>query len=363
MKTTWLGALTFAVLGWSCSCSSEAPDPRSPISAPVAPALVSPVAAVSAAARAAPKKPAAPRGASEGPTETASPAPLRFTGTELAQDTIIEGLARADAISFKPVGARAALFRTALAVPFEAAFKAPTAERPLGPQAEVAAYAVARCLRLDNVPPAVARAVPLEMLRARLASSAAAKWPEIAARVQAAPDGLVHGAFIYWIADLTTLDIDRAAGLTRAREQLRIDGILADADKPLATAISAMLAFDYIVGNFDRWSGGNVKGSPDRARLYVRDHDLAMPRRLSDPLHARLASEMQIAQRVGRSFYEHARALTSACIERELSHCRLPPGEVSAAQIAGVLDRRDGFVSHVQALIDEHGQDAVLFFP
>ena len=286
-------------------------------------------------------------------------------GTAFTQARLIEQLRKAEPQSFTPVGSTSTVFRTQLAgMPFEAAFKTATHEREHGPLAEIGAAAVARCLGIDTVPPAVGRSVPLELLRAHTTGVSDAQWQEIAARLAVTKNGRVPGALIYWIPDLGDVGLNKAEGLVRAKEWLRVGGKLPAAEANLAASVSQMVGFDYIIGNFDRWSGSNTKGNADKSSVYVRDHDLALPGRLGEPLHKRLAAQMTMAERVSRGLYAYAQGLSRECIEREVARAQ-PEGsqeKLSEHVLSGVLDRRDGFLSHVQALRAQHGDQAVLFF-
>jgi hypothetical protein len=288
-------------------------------------------------------------------------------GTPFTQADLIDRLEKAEPLSFKPVGSSSTVFRTRLAgVPFDAAFKAATHDREHGPIAEIGAAAVARCLGMKTVPPAVGRSVPLEFLRAHVEGVDPAAWADIAARLEVTKNGRVRGALIYWIPDLGEVGLSKDEGLARAGEWLRIGGTLPDADKALAASVSQMVGFDYIIGNFDRWSGSNTKGNADKSSVYVRDHDLALPGKLGEQLHKRIASRMLIAERISRGLYAYAQDLSRGCIVREVALAQ--PDDPSAEQLDdrvldGILDRRDGFLSHVEVLRTLHGDEAVLFFP
>lgn len=288
-------------------------------------------------------------------------------GTPLTQADLIDRLKKAEPLSFEPVGSTSTVFRTRLAgVPFDAAFKAATHDREHGPLAEIGAAAVARCLGINTVPPAVGRSFPLEFLRGHVEGVDPAAWAAIAARLEVRKNGRVPGAFIYWIPDLGEVGLNKDEGLARAREWLRIGGTLPDANKELAASVSRMVGFDYIIGNFDRWSGSNTKGNAEKTSVYVRDHDLALPAKLGEPLHKRIASQMLIAERISRSLHAYAQGLSRDCILREVALAQpVDPysEQIDARVLEGILDRRDGFLSHVEALRALHGDEAVLFFP
>lgn len=338
------------------SCAGEDPPRLTSSSAAAPPGAYQPPA---------PAEPAPPTAAASGKRAAAGADTTTLIGTSATQAQLIEQLARAEPLSFKPVGSTSTVFRTKLAdLPFEAAFKAATHARGQGPLAEIGSAAIARCLGMDTVPPAVGRSVSLEFLRTHLEAVPEGEAREITARLVTTHNGRVPGALIYWIPDLGDVGLSQGQGLARAREWLRIGGALPADQRSLARSVSMMVGFDYIIGNFDRWSGSNTKGNAAHSSVYVRDHDLALPSRLGEPLHQRIARQMTMAERVSRGFYAYAQALSKECIEREVARAQ-PDGsrdKLSPAVLAGVLDRRDAFVSHVQALLAQHDDQAVLFF-
>jgi hypothetical protein len=295
---------------------------------------------------------------------TTATAPLRFAGTDFDQDVLLAALSRAEPVSFKSVGSSATVFRTRFAGSLEAAFKSATRERPHGPESEVAAYRLARCLRMDNVPPAVSRDFPASRIHAALDAESAARWPQILERIGVGENDVVHGATIYWIPVLAEVGLDKHSSLDRVSAWLRLAGKIEPAEQSLAASVSNMLAFDYLIANFDRWSGANVRGDAEATRVYVRDHDLAFPVRIGDKLQRRLLDDLTRAERFSRAFYANLQQLDRACFERELAaDPRGARGELlSQGQIADVFDRRQTLLSHIESLIALHGEKAVLAF-
>jgi hypothetical protein len=256
------------------------------------------------------------------------------------------------------------VLRVRLAAPFDAAFKPVTPALPLGPSAEVAAYRLARCLGMDNVPPAVSRAVSAADVAAALAPDAKQSWNDLRARLTVSADGAISGAVIFWIPQLVDVGLDRRDGLRKVGAWLRAGGELPEASRSLAASLSSMLAFDYLAGNFDRWSGGNVSGDANATLVYVRDHDLAFPARMTETLHRRLWEDLHHAERFSRRLYSAVKALTRERFERELA--RDPEGArgrlLGERQLQGVFDRREALISYVESLIAVHGEAAVLAF-
>ncbi len=323
-------------------------------------ALVQAAARGKPAAHAGPAQPSPSRAATAG-----SIAPLRFAGDGPEQEFVLAQISRARPLSFKPVGKAATVMRLRLAAPFDAAFKPVTALRPLGPAAEVAAYRVSRCLGLDAVPPAISREFAASDIRAALDPESSQSWPALRQRLGLADDAaVVRGVAIYWINDLTPVGLEKRGGLRLVREWLHAGGVIAQASRSLAASTSTMLAFDYLIGNFDRWSGGNVLGDARATRVYVRDHDLAFPVRMTEKLHRRLWQDLQHTERFSSRLYSALKRLSHECVERELASdpaaARAPL--LTARQLAGMFDRREALLSYIDSLIALHGERDVLVF-
>jgi hypothetical protein len=305
----------------------------------------------------------APAPAAVDPAALAAPdAALRFAGSDLDEDAVLADLASATPVWFKPVGKSATVFHTRFGGPNEAAFKSATIERPHGPEAEVAAYRLARCLRIDSVPPAISRDLPAAQIHAALDPPAAARWTEIRERIGVAEGGVVHGAMIHWIPVLADIDLDKRGNLARIKQWLSPDGALGGTAPSLAASIATMIGFDYLIGNFDRFSGDNVAGDAKATFAYIRDHDLAFPR-IGDKLQRHMLDDLAIAQRFSPTFYTNLKRLDRACFERELSRDpRGVSGLLSARQIDDVFEHRATLLSHIDSLIELNGESKVLAF-
>jgi hypothetical protein len=301
--------------------------------------------------------------------------PELFAG--LMQEDILRELTRARASDLRPVGVTSLVFRAELDAPFRAALKAATFSRPGGPVNEAAAYRLARCLGLDNVPPVVLRRMSGAEIQRKLAYVWQPRWLEFEPQLVIGPLGLIEVAAIYWIEDLQDLGLESFTMTQRAFGWLKIDGEAPPERAQLAKQLSTMIAFDYLIGNWDRWSGGNLKGTAAGDFLYMRDHDAGFAGRISEPLQRRMLEPVQRTQRYSRSFVQAVRALDRETLIRELSrdpllaeHIRLDasPGPQPARPVLDqrvfdqLFDRRDTLLTYIKALIEEHGEKRVLSF-
>ena len=171
--------------------------------------------------------------------------------------------------------------------------------------ADCAAYELSRVLHIDGVPPTVERAV-----------------------------GGRRGSLQLWIDDATTEE-ERAAASTRP---------------PDATVfrrrIALMRLFDNLIYNDDRHAGNIVIG-PDWT-VWLIDHSRAFQR------PAELRDAGRVTQ-VERSFWDRLRTIPDAEIVAAVEPF------LDERQLEALLERRGLLVQHLEGLIAERGEGAVLY--
>jgi hypothetical protein len=149
--------------------------------------------------------------------------------------------------------------------------------------------------------------------------------------------------------------------------QALLQGAIVTGDMQLMAAqLSDLAVFDLLLGNADRWSGGNAQGDATGQWLYMRDHDLAFPARLSADVEYRLLAQLLQVERFSRSTVMHLRGLTPELL---LQECGKDPGLgrrsawLRERVVPGVMERRTKVLAHVEGLVEHYGEDAVLAFP
>ncbi|MBX3199029.1 MAG: hypothetical protein KF894_12930 [Labilithrix sp.] len=262
--------------------------------------------------------------------------------------------------SGKSIGHTSVVFKVELSNGKKAAWK-PNARNVRGRyRGEAAAYRLAQALGLPNVPPACVRAFD-----ATAASAALAATPEAAklfASEAIVEDGKVYGVIIPWIDGLTFWPLEKEPLRSEVRAWLG-GGEIPAAKVDLARQASSLVAFDFVTGNWDRYSGENV--GLDRAGslvLYI-DNDAAF---MAGPPKARLAenqARLEATTRFSRRFVARARALDEARLAEALGD--EAPGRplLAAPALTAVAKRISAFVAIVDAKIAAHGADATLYFP
>jgi hypothetical protein len=289
-----------------------------------------------------------------------------FAGLGPAIDSIQAALRTQTPLAAKPVGTSSVVFKMDLEGPIDAAFRPESRLNPRGHLSEIAAFRVGRGLGLTNVAPAVPRSLPWADLEKLVYAAKPEAWsllqPDMIQR-----NGQVFGVAIYWIPEMRELGLDTNEGIARFSRWLSQDGTPASREKSklLAAQISTMLSFDYVVANFDRFSGANAQGDASGEHLFLRDHNMAFFEPLRSTHHERILGRLKRAQRFSRSFVHALKELDAPRLSGALADPMDPPDfrVLSEGQIRGVLDRRTALLSYIAALIDTYGERNVLTFP
>ena len=204
----------------------------------------------------------------------------------------------------------------------------PRSRLPLGDhryRGEIAASRLGAALGLSNVPHVEPVSLPAASLRPLL--------PDFDAKALPDDDGRVRGAIWAWNPNYEIVPLEQPGAragwepwLTDARTPIPAD------KRGLARALSTLVAFDFITGNWDRWSGGNVaRDSATDTLLYI-DNDGAF---YNPPPPDSLATQLAFLKRVvrfSRSFIEALRAARRGEAPRHLR--RRDPGRSPAVRPA-----------------------------
>ena len=227
---------------------------------------------------------------------------------------------------------------------------------------EVAAFRVAEMLHIDQVPPSTLRQVKF----GRLVSLLGKRWPEKSNHLKET-EALEHdqkmlGAMISWVDDIDKMNSAEICTRKNVRSWLELERPL-NAQTRLAREASNMVMFDFLIGNWDRFSGGNFFVSRNRDHLILLDHNSAFAP-LSTTQRDRMERFLTSIERFSKSLTHRLRKLTKSEINEHLAkepwHGRVPL--LKEHDVTELLARRDSLIRHIDHLIETKGEDAVLSF-
>ncbi|HEY0710790.1 MAG TPA: hypothetical protein VGG33_28555 [Polyangia bacterium] len=242
-----------------------------------------------------------------------------------------------------------------------AAFKPAQTNLQTIPRKEVAAYRICRLLGLSAVPPATLRAVTRDELFANLHPESQPLLPRLRAETLFTPQDTTLGALSYWIPEIKDAGWDTPEGMKRTAEWLRIGVPLGLDDRKAAAQLSNLIVFDFLTANPDRYSGGNIKTSPDGERVYFMDNTMAFF--LQPEGHGRNRSWLERTQRFSRTLVAALARITIARLERVLGPDAAGQEILTSSEIRAVVARREVLQRHVAGLVAAHGESNVLVFP
>jgi hypothetical protein len=253
-------------------------------------------------------------------------------------------------------------FRVDFADGSRAAWKPMQTNMQSVPRKEVAAYRLNRLLGLHAVPPAAPRAVTREELLEHLHPESLAALPRIKAETVFGPDGRTIGTASYWIPVIKDSGFDKPEGRRQTQAWLAQGQPLPDEHAAMAAQVSALIVFDFLTSNPDRYSGGNMKMSPDGKQLFFMDNTMSFY--VDGDGYERNREALFKTQRFSRALYEALDRVTVANMQRALAEELGTPYEIlTPAEIAAVVSRRGVVQRYIASLIAQHGEHNVLVFP
>ncbi len=129
-------------------------------------------------------------------------------------------------------------------------------------QAEVAAYKLSRALGLAVVPPSCVRTFSKEALQTGMPKDLRERMDQ---ELVVDEHGNVKTAVIQWVSGLRNMKLEQADWW---RPLLKTGEPIPSGKHKRVAEISTLLLFDYLLLNFDRWSGGNTTEA-DGEMIYI----------------------------------------------------------------------------------------------
>lgn len=249
-----------------------------------------------------------------------------------------------------------------------AAFKPEQIHTQSNPRREIAAFRLDRLLSLGHVPPAKETAIAVKDLLDAADPGFRAYYAQRIADEAIARDGVLHGELSWWVPELKLAAfgrqrIDEKEGRELWTAWLQVGAKYPAQYREFLAQLSALILYDVLIDNADRWSGANTTMSPDGKLLFFMDNTLAFSiAKFGHPMNTGAMRRIQVFPKglVGR-----LRTLTLEQLEATLApapESKLGP-LLNPTEIRAILHRRDNMLRYIDQLIARHGEEAVLAFP
>jgi len=248
-----------------------------------------------------------------------------------------------------------------------AAFKPIQIHPQSDPRREIAAYRIDRLLAIGHVPPARSGVFAIDDLVAAVDPGSRSRAADRLAQEAIARDGKLCGELSWWIPEIKRARIgghyiDEPDGEAMWTAYLQAGATMPGELVPMLAQIAAVIVFDVVIDNSDRWSGNNTQGSADERVLYFMDNTLAFSQFTLG--HTSNLSKLYRIQVFPRRLIGRLRALTAESIAAAVGRGDDLLGPLlGEAEIRALLSRRDHLIEYVDRLIAELGEEAVLALP
>ena len=250
-----------------------------------------------------------------------------------------------------------------------ASFKPEQIHPQSDPRREIAAYRMDRLLGVGHVAPAK----PIKLAVADVIAAADPQYRTYTtnrlAEEAKARGGELRGMAAWWIpeirdAKLDGLQMNEPAAMAKLVSYLQIGAPVPADLRGLVAQFSTCIVYDVVIDNSDRWSGANTKISPDGKTLFFMDNTLSFSR--AERAHDTNMGMLRRVQVFPRGLITKLRAIK---LEHVIAALDLGDDPVGLApllapeEIRAILARRDHVIAHVDWLIKQYGEDAVLALP
>lgn len=290
---------------------------------------------------------------------------LEATGTfmGMSDELLLDRVRTQPIVRFKlNHGGSSLSFRVDFADGSRAAWKPTQTNMQTIPRKEVAAYRLNRLLGMNAVPPAAPRVVGREELLTHLHPDSVPALPRIQAETVFGPAGRTFGTASYWVPVIKDSGFDTPAGQRQAQTWLALGEHIPVEQRAMAAQLSDLVVFDFLTSNPDRYSGGNMKMSPDGKQLLFMDNTMSF---FVDPDgNQRNRNALMRTQRFSRSLYQALDRVNASTLDQILAEENGTPYEIlTSAEIHALVARRDVVRQYLDGLIAQYGARNVLAFP
>lgn len=292
------------------------------------------------------------------PGEHALPGAAFLGPLDRARDGVrLERLATAPIVDVvRNKGGATITLRVRFADGARAAFKPEQRHSASNYRAEIAAYHIDRVLGLGRTAPVLGRSIDARRVRQFLEHAETdASWLERFDREVVVRDGKLRGALIAW-HEKRLVPAAPPHAWTRALSDAGAGTLPAER----AAEWTDLLAFDYLIDNTDRWSGGNVLALGDQGPLVFLDNAAGFMRSAGA---APEDSPLAPVCRFRRQTVETLRAGADGRLVRHLRRTLIgdPLGSpLTNRELRELESRLAKLLVHIDGCITAHGAERVL---
>jgi hypothetical protein len=223
---------------------------------------------------------------------------------------------------------------------------------------EVAYYRLSKLLGIKNVPVSTMRTIPYAKIMGFLKKSSGYFAEQTSHKIKTDHKGMVKGAIIQWLNNLAPSNIDGANAV------LNIKKILSQnfAGSPqLAENVSDMVVMDYIAGNWDRYTGGNlfiIKGSEELALIDNNNAFASWSARQEQRMNATLYA----SEKFSKKTIDAVKNLTpqkiksAVTLPETISSCLLTESEIDR-----IIKRKEILLNYISTLNVKQGNRKIFF--
>lgn len=213
---------------------------------------------------------------------------------------------------------------------------------------EVLAYRLARVLGInDRVPPAVSRRVPVSALAGFLNH----------ADLIREPDGTVRGVAVAWMPVLHHSGLHTAEARDEWTRWMFARNDIPAQHRRRASQIAALIAYDYLQANFDRWNSANV-ALDEHGDIVYRDNNRGW---FLENLVLIDRGGLDNIERIPAWLLPGIERATADAVRAEVRRDGLPFARLERADYwAAYSARREALLARIRGAIAAHGRERVL---
>lgn len=285
----------------------------------------------------------------------------------LDEDKIIERLKYAKLKDLKKIGLFSFSFYFNLEGEIDCNFKPQTYKGPRW-RMEIAAYRIGKLLGLNLIPPVTLRMENYNTIEELLKKKGdKTLLEEVNKAIIKTNNGYVKGSAQYWVPYIEHSQIDTFPEYLKNWAKLLSQSYkLEEGEIAFSNSLSKMITFDYLIGNWDRWSGGNViftKYNGEKVLLFM-DHNNSFLSPMPTHLQDKLEKPFLTVQRFSRSLLHSIETLSREKIYEILKEDPTLKDEeiLTDTEIKDVLMRKEKILERVRELSLRYSKEKVVCF-